>query len=289
MRIGNQMSPNRHTFDDNSPFGTYRPGIFALGLIKVTRCLPTNWLGRRLMFILRRIGALGISGKVDIELFGFPMRLHKEGNVSEKRALFAPQFFDLKERQALASLAKDNAVFIDIGANMALYSFSIAAAFKNFNNTRILAIEPHPIISRRLAYNLSLNPDLPIEPIIAGLGARDGVMKMVTPDNNLGESRLLSDGEIASGEVNEIQVKTLLGLLTEKNIDRLDGMKIDIEGHEEAVLIPFLEQAPEDLLPQLIVIENNYMKWKRDLLALAKTRGYVSKTITRMNVILEKI
>ena len=24
--IGNQMSPNRHTFDDNSPFGTYRPG-----------------------------------------------------------------------------------------------------------------------------------------------------------------------------------------------------------------------------------------------------------------------
>ena len=57
---------------------------------------------------------------------------------------------------------------------------------------------------------------------------------MVTPDNNLGESRLLSDGEMASGEVNEIQVKTLLGLLTE-NIDRLDGMKIDIEGHEEAV------------------------------------------------------
>ena len=283
------MSRNHHTIDDKSPFGTYRPGIFVSGLIKVTRRLPTNWLGRRLMFILRRIAALGISGKVDIELFGFPMRLHKGGNVSEKRALFAPQFFDLTERQALSSLAKDNAVFIDIGANMALYSFSIAAAFKNFDNTRILAIEPHPVVSRRLAYNLSLNPDLPIEPIIAGLGARDGVMKMVTPDNNLGESRLLSDGEIASGEVNEIQVKTLLGLLTEKNIDRLDGMKIDIEGHEEAVLIPFLEEAPEDLLPQLIVIENNYMKWKRDLLALAKTRGYVCKTITRMNVILEKI
>ena len=86
-------------------------------------------------------------------------------------------------------------------------------------------------------------------------------MKMVTPDNNLGESRLLSEGETASGDVNEIQIKTLLGLLKEKNICRLDGMKIDIEGYEEAVLIPFLEQAPEDLLPQLIVIENNYMKW----------------------------
>ena len=65
-------------------------------------------------------------------------------------------------------------------------------------------------------------------------------------------------------------------------------MKIDIEGYEEAVLIPFLEQATEDLLPQLIVIENNQTKWKRDLLALAKTRGYATQSITRMNVILEK-
>ena len=193
----------------------------------------------------------------------------------------------MKERQALASLAKDG-TFIDIGANMALYSFSIAAEFKNFSNTRILAIEPHPIVSRRLAYNLSLNPDLPIELIYVGLGTHDGLAKLVTPDNNLGESRLLEEGETASGDVNEIQVKTLLALLNEKNISRIDGMKIDIEGYEEAVLIPFLEQAPEDLLPQLIVIENNYTKWERDLLALAKTKGYVSKTVTRMNLILEK-
>ncbi len=241
------------------------------------------------MFILRRFAALGVSGKVDIELFGFPMRLHKEGNLSEKRALYAPQFFDFKERQALASLAKDNAVFIDIGANIALYSFSIAAAFKNFKNTRILAIEPHPIVSRRLAYNLSINPDLPIEPIFVGLGTRDGIMKLFTPDNNFGESRFLEEGEAASGEVSEIRVRTLIGLLKDKNINRLDGMKIDIEGYEEAVLIPFLEQAPQELLPQIIVIENNHTKWKRDLLALIKTKGYVGRSITRMNVILEKV
>ena len=97
----------------------------------------------------------------------------------------------MNERRAIASLAKDDAIFIDIGANIGLYSFSLAAAFKNYKNTKILAIEPHPIISRRLAFNLSLNPDLPIEPIIVGLGARDGVKKMITPGNNLGESRVL--------------------------------------------------------------------------------------------------
>ena len=120
------------------------------------------------MFILRRIAALGVGAKVDTELFGFPMRLQSSGNVSEKRALYAPQFFDLKERQALASLAKDNAVFIDIGANMALYSFSTAAVFREYENTRILAIDPNPVIARRLAYNLSINSDLPIEQIVVG-------------------------------------------------------------------------------------------------------------------------
>ena len=275
--------------DDKFPYGTYRPSVFVRYLISITRKLPTNWLGRRLMFILRRIAALGVGTKVDTELFGFPMRLQSSGNVSEKRALYAPQFFDFEERQALASLAKDNAVFIDIGANMGLYSFSTAAAFRNYENTRILAIEPHPITSRRLAFNLSLNLSLPIEQIVLGVGVRDAVMKMVTPDNNLGESRLLEEGEAALGEINEVQVSTLLGLLTEKNIDRLDGMKIDIEGLEEAVLIPFLEQAPKHLLPRLIVIENNYNKWERDLLALAKTKGYVSQSITRMNIILAKI
>ncbi len=283
------MSSNGQAPDDRPPFGTYRPGIFARGLIKITNKLPTNWLGRRLMFILRRIAALGVGTEVDLELFGFPMRLQSSGNVSERRALYASQFFDFEERKALASLAKDNAVFIDIGANMGLYSFSIAAAFKSYENTRILAIEPHPVTSDRLAYNLALNSNLPIEQIVAGVGDRDGVIKMVTPNNNLGESRLLQEGETAEGEINKIQVTTLLGILREKNIDRVDGMKIDIEGYEETALVPFLERAPENLLPQLIVIENNNKTWRTDLLALAETKGYTYRAVTRMNIILEKI
>ena len=63
---------------------------------------------------------------------------------------------------------------------------------------------------------------------------------------------------------------------------------LDIEGFEEAVLIPFFEQAPDDLLPTLIIIEKNYSQWKQDLIAFAGTRGYISKSVTRLNVILEK-
>ena len=241
------------------------------------------------MFALRKIATFGANVKVDTDLFGFPMRLHSDGNVSEKRALFAPQFFDIQERRAVASLAADNAVFIDIGANMALYSFSTAATFKDYKNTRILAIEPHPILSDRLAYNLSLNPELPIEQITLGLGDRDEKNYILSPANNLGESRLLNKNETAVGEIYEIQVKTLMSLLAENNIKRIDGIKIDIEGSEEAVLSPFLKQAPETLLPRIIIIEKNYLKWKEDLIALAKCRGYRESSSTRMNTILRKV
>ena len=283
------MTDFRQHFKITPPYGTYRPNKFRRILICITRNLPENWLGLRLMFLFRRLATFGASKKVDTELFGFPMRLRSSGNVSEKRALFAPQFFDSQERQVIASLASDKAVFIDIGSNMALYSFSAAAAFKNFKNTRILAIEPHPIISRRLAFNLSLNPQLPIEQITVGLAKQDGREKIISPTSNLGESRLLKKNDAVVDEIYEVQVKTLMNLLKEKRINRIDGIKIDIEGHEEIVLAPFLKEAPENLLPRVIIIENNCLKWEEDLIALAENRGYTDKTNTRNNIILRKV
>ena len=275
--------------DDQSPYGTFATGAFANRLLSVTRSLPTSWLGRRAMFIIRRLARLSIGAVCDTELFGARLRMYSQGNVSEKRALYAPQFFDLEERQALRDLAEDNAVFIDIGANIGLYSFSTAAAFKQHRNTRIIAVEPHPVISKRLAYNLSLNPEMPIEPMVMALGDRDGHMTLVSSTDNLGESRLLQSDETADNDTVEVPVKTLLGLLEAQKVERLDGMKIDIEGYEEAVLTPFFEQAPEALLPRLIIIEKNLEQWKTDLIKLAARRNYKPVKTTRMNLMLERV
>ena len=274
--------------DNRSPFGTFSARPVPAQLIGLIRKLPTGWFGKRLMFALRRLARRNIGEILDTEIFGAKLRMYAEGNVSEKRALYAPQFFDLEEREALKKLAQNEAVFIDIGANIGLYSFSTAQAFKDYKNTRILAIEPHPIISQRLAYNVSLNPDLPIEPMVMGLGDREGKMSLVTPTHNLGESRLLKDDEDQDGEIIEVPVNTLLGFLKAQNVKRVDGMKIDIEGFEEAVLIPFFEKASENLLPKLIVIENNIKKWDTELIVLAKEKGYEVEKVTRMNVMLRR-
>ena len=64
-------------------------------------------------------------------------------------------------------------------------------------------------------------------------------------------------------------------------------MKIDVEGNEESVIIPFIENANKKLLPLIIIIENNKNSWKTDLIKLLEEKGYLIKKKTRMNYILE--
>lgn len=274
--------------DDTSPFGTYAGGDRFSKHIARIRLLPRNWLGKRLMFAFRRLARKHIGDCVDMELFGSKMRLYQRGNASEKRALFAPQFYDFDDRLALAELAEDGAVFVDIGANIGLYSFSVASAFAGFQDTKIVSVEPHPEIHRRLAFNRSLNPTLPMALFQGGIGEKEDEMQLLTGDGNLGQTRILREGEATHPESITVPIITLTALCEKFELERIDGMKVDVEGFEEAVLLPFFETAPDTLLPRLIVIEDNRTEWSTDILAAAATRGYRLAKKTHMNLLLER-
>jgi hypothetical protein len=64
-------------------------------------------------------------------------------------------------------------------------------------------------------------------------------------------------------------------------------MKIDVEGNEESVIIPFINNSNRKLLPLIIIIENNNVSWKTDLIKILEEKGYLIKKKTRMNYILE--
>lgn len=282
------MHETKIELDDQSPYGAYAVGRFAGFLIRITRALPNNWLSKRLMFLLRGIAGRGLGKCADLDLFGARMRLYKKGNLSEKRALFAPQFFDYEDRQALAVLAKDDAVFVDIGANIGLYSFSVAERFAAFKNTRIISVEPHPDIYRRLAFNKSLNPSLPIDLFHGGIAGKAGEMQLLTGQDNLGETRVLGETEDLSDESITVPIITLSELCEKFNLEHIDGMKVDVEGLEEAVMLPFLKEASDAPLPRLVVIEDNTDAWETDILAAAAERGYRLRKKTRMNFLLER-
>ena len=282
------MEKSKILVDDSSPFGTYESNARFTAYLHWMSKLPRNWLGKRLMFAMRRLARNQIGDCVDMGLFGAKMRLYKTGNASEKRALFASQFFDFDDRLALAELAQDDAVFVDIGANIGLYSFSVSKAFAEFQNTKIISVEPHPEIHRRLAFNRSLNPSLPIHIFQGGIGAKEDEMQLLTGADNLGQTRIMRDDEEAHSESITVPVITLMALCEKFNLARIDGMKVDVEGFEEAVLLPFFKDAPDALLPSLIVIEDNRDAWKVDILAAAAERGYRLAEKTRMNFLLTR-
>ena len=267
--------------DNSSSFGQYEPNFIVKIIIYITRNIGTSWFSKRLIFLFRKIAILLSRDCLDTYLFGAKLRLYTKGNVSEKRALFSPQIFEKDERDYIKSRCKDNSVFIDIGSNIGLYSFSVGSVYKEFKNTKIFSIEPHPSLFQRLKYNALQNKDIPINPREIALMDKSGEFKLDTPDENLGQGKISKTGS------QKVIAKNLIDFIKDEKIENISAMKIDVEGNEESVIIPFIENANKKLLPLIIIIENNKNSWKTDLIKLLEEKGYLIKKKTRMNYILE--
>lgn len=267
--------------DDISPFGTFQPKYLNQKIIAFTRKIGASWLAKRLVFILRKCVIKLEKQCIDTILFGSKLRLYTHGNICEKRALFSPASFDFFERKMIAELQSEGAVFVDIGANVGLYSIYTASEFAKHPSSRVIAVEPHPEIVKRLRYNCSLNPDLPIEVVEGAIADSEGESFLMEGEDNLGQSCLSNEGH-------KIKTQSLLHLLKAKEVTKVSALKVDVEGAEEAVLVPFLQDAPDDLLPHMIIIEENYDNWDVDIPKLAESRGYSLFKKTKMNMILTR-
>ena len=279
---------------DPSPYGTHRPGPLPQAVLAVTRGLPANWLGLRLSMPLRRmaINALG-DRPIDTTLWNARVRLYPSRNSCEKNALFTPQMFDLHERSVLAAVldgrlaAGEGFTFVDIGANVGLYSLFVAA--RAGARARVLAIEPQPGILERLTYNREANPDLNIEIVPCAVANREGEIELLIDARDSGDTRL-KKGNAAphGGETVRVRCRPLVTILRDAGIAAVDALKIDIEGAEDWALAPFLREAPDALLPRLVLIEDLPEDWTVDLYALLRERGYAIASRSRINVMLER-
>ena len=277
------LQEERNMFIDNtSKFGTYKPSVFINIIIKITRSVGKGWFSKRLIFLLRKI-AINFSLKcIDTDIFDGHARLYIEGNICEKRALFSPQIFDSDERGFIEKSAGDGSIFIDIGSNVGLYSLSLGSKYKNLHNAEIHSIEPHPGLFKRLEFNISLNKDFPIKTHNLAImdNNKDFYLKM--NDINLGETIVSNEGEV------KVLGKKLETFLKDEGINKISVLKIDVEGNEEKILLPFLKDENKKLFPKTIIIEQNNDLWDGSLLKLLKEYGYNTYKKTRMNIILLK-
>src|SRR6202035_552934 len=102
----------------------------------------------------------------------------------------------MDEPEELAELENDIAgaktqgrtfTFVDIGANVGLFSLFVASRARQ--GARILAIEPEPANLRRLEFNVGANPGVPITIIPKALSDEAGVVAVELDRRDRGGTR----------------------------------------------------------------------------------------------------
>jgi Methyltransferase FkbM domain len=91
-----------------------------------------------------------------------------------------------------------------------------------------------------------------------------------------------------TGESFSVPCRTLETVLDEVDVDRVDALKIDIEGAEDTVLVPSFATVPATRWPTLIVLERSSGRWRTDCVKLCTDHGYTVSHRTRLNVILAR-
>ena len=144
---------------------------------------------------------------------------------------------------------------VDVGANIGLYS--LYAASRRPRAT-VLAVEPVPEIVVRLKRNIALNKLQTVTVCDYALAEDQGTRAlMLNVTTNTGGSSLVVSQVPFQGFEKTINVKTktLYQALRENRVERLDVLKIDVEGYEYPVLKRFFADAPRSCWPRAMVVE----------------------------------
>lgn len=273
-----------------TPFGNRKPPALWQSLI--TLCHDNNGgpISRMVAPIIRKITVKRkFRLPVDIQVEGINLRCQFTDNYSEKKFVFTPWRYDRAERKLLSEALAEGGTFVDIGANVGLYTLTAMAAMGS-SKGRIIAFEPNPVTLARLLFNIEANPQFEKNNILVhdhGIADEETTFFLQHNEGNLGESSIRNSDSVAGISNSEqgitIKCRPLLPVLSELEIDQIDALKIDIEGAEDLALTPFLTSAPDSLLPRLLIIENSESQWKTDLFQTIKSRGYTLIERSKMN------
>ena len=276
--------------NDVSPFGEFRPHGALRHLLQFTQNAGMHWLGQRSALIARGIGLRRLRARpvdVTVETLQARRRLYPYNTACETRLLFTPQLSDREERRFLAARMTPEMTFLDIGAGVG--AASLFVALRAGPRARVLAVEPQPMLFERLLFNLRQNPAATVKALDCAVADAEGAVTLFSNPFDLGETSMrMVNVEGGGGLSAEASAKSLATLAHEEGFDRIDAMKLDVEGAEDLVLEPFLAAEPESLWPRALILAYSPGKWDVDLCALLEGLGYTRVLRTRVYVIYER-
>jgi FkbM family methyltransferase len=269
-------TPPLKDIGDQKPFGACAPNALQRAVIAAAHGSGLK-RGAFRPWLSRLVNLLG-HGPIDATYQGASFRLHHLASGTERGALFNPDY-NLPELDFLREHAPPGGVFVDVGANVGTYAVALA---KHVGMSgRVIAIEPLPQASARLAFNAQASRLTNLTLVKAAAGDADGMLKIETDGGNLGASHVSATGDV------DVPSYRLLTILNDNAITHVDALKIDVEGYEDRVLTGFFRDAPRSLWPKAVAIEHLERKaWLADCIADMVARGYGIAGKTRSNTLL---
>jgi FkbM family methyltransferase len=232
---------------------------------------------------LSRLVNLLRDGPVDVRYQGAAFRLYHQTSATERGALFNPDY-NIEELDFLRAHMCPGGIFIDVGANAGTYALPMARHAGP--GGRVIAVEPHPVMVARLTFNRDASGSGNVAIVAAAAGDADGELMIETDNENFGASHVYSDASARSGAI-RVPAMRLVRIVQDHDVQKIDALKIDVEGYEDRVLIGFFRDAPQTLWPGAVAIEHlERGHWVDDCLADMVSRGYVETGKTRSNTLL---
>jgi FkbM family methyltransferase len=262
------------------PFGAFAPNAAQAAIIAMAQRSRLKRGAFRPM--LSRLVNLLRAGPVDVRYQDAAFRFYHQASATERGALFNPDY-NLEELDFLRAHTPVGGVFVDVGANVGTYAMVLARHVGA--GGKVIAIEPHPVTHARLAFNRAASGFTQVVLVAAAAGPADGELMIETDGDNLGASHIVSGK--ASGSAISVPSLRLRRILDDIGADRVDALKIDVEGFEDRVLTGFFKEAPPSLWPRAVVIEHlSRNEWQDDCIADMLARGYAAAGKTRSNTLL---
>ncbi len=229
---------------DFQPYGRYRPNRVQRMLITLGR----HSFMKRGVFrgtLTKLIFGLG-SGALDIAFRGARYRIRLQNNLIEYGLLLVPDY-NAEDIDFLLDGAGEGANFVDLGSNIGLYALPLAVACRT---GRVVAVDANAKMVEELLWNAEATGLANLTVVHAAVSDTEGRADLLIRKDDLA---IVSVEESAAGPV---PMRKLEAVLAEAGLDAIYGLKIDIEGHEDRALVPFLDEGPTHLMPRRIVIEH---------------------------------
>jgi len=219
-------------------------------LIAVSRCLPTLRGAGRIAEWIRRWYARKPRPVEIFQVNGMRMELDP-CQCMDGALLFYPHLYDRMEIGFLRQTLAGGGVFVDAGANIGYYTL---VASHLSDRVYAICIEADPSTFVRLERNIALNGLTNVVAVHAGISnKRERLTLWRNEGGNLSGNSF--DPSYESGNGVAVECDTLHQLLVAHGVDRIDVIKLDIEGFERRVLKKFFAESA--IRPEYVIIEEN--------------------------------